>query len=71
MYVMSDDLVGLAAAYMRYQEGCSDNLKRSIRKKAESGSHSRNLQVFQYSMLIMHNNKIVSTDVCVRSNESS
>ena len=51
---MSDDLVGLAAAYMRYQEGCSDNLKRSIRRKAESGSHSRNLQVFQYSMLIMH-----------------
>ena len=56
---MSDDLVdlvGLAAAYiMRYQEGCSDNLKRSIRRKAEhmsmqphhqSGSHSRNLQVF-------------------------
>ena len=32
---MSDDLVGLAAAYMRYQEGCSDNLKRSIRRKAE------------------------------------
>ena len=44
----SDDLVGLAAAYMRYQEGCSDNFKRSIRRKAESGSH------FQYSMLIMH-----------------
>ena len=34
---MSDDLVGLAAAYiyMRYQEGCSGNLKRSIRRKAE------------------------------------
>ena len=32
---MSDDLVGLAAAYMRHQEGCSDNLKRSIRRKAE------------------------------------
>ena len=32
---MSDGLVGLAAAYMRCQEGCSDNLKRSIRRKAE------------------------------------
>ena len=32
---MSDDLVGLDAAYMRYQEGCSGNLKRSIRRKAE------------------------------------
>ena len=33
---MSDDLLGLsAAAYMRYQKGCSDNLKRSIRRKAE------------------------------------
>ena len=30
---MSDDLVGLPAAYMRYQEGCSDNLKRSIESK--------------------------------------
>ena len=32
---MSDDLAGLAATYMRYQGGCSDNLKRSIRRKAE------------------------------------
>ena len=32
---MSDDLAGLAATYMRYQGGCSDNLKRSIGRKAE------------------------------------
>ena len=35
---MSDDLVGLAAAYILsecYHEGCSENLKRSIRRKAE------------------------------------